>query len=109
MDWKNQLTKTPYLVLLVILFAGTLDDAFAETFLSVNSGFYDLKETWEDTALDPAVVAPAPHDDKVIRGEHTVTIRNPDSNSGKIQNFGNLIIDTTFNNTGFLNGGVDGL
>lgn len=90
-----------FLSIMAGVLVSTIPDAFAATFYSAGSGFYDLASTWTDENLTPSVSPPDPTDDKFIFSGHIVTMRNPTSNSGLMQvnTGGRVIVDTVFTNS----------
>jgi len=94
--------------ILVLALFGNFSDAFADSFTSRATGFYDLASTWNDNNGDPAVAPPGPDDEAIIAFGHTVTIRNPTTIStlGVIRIIGDLIIDSEITNNGFDGYGV---
>ena len=87
--------------ILILGLVGTLDDAFAEEFSSVNNGDWNSAATWQNEMNQPGI--PGTADDKNVN--HIVTISSPVNNSGRIQiGTATLIIDSTLSNTGFFDG-----
>jgi len=86
----------PIIVSIVILgLVGTLDDAYALTFTTVQSGNWNDPDTWD------LGMVPSSSDDKVI--ENTVTITTPITNTGTISvtgSFGDLRNTSTLTNSG---------
>jgi len=86
--------------ILILGLFGTIDNAYAESFISFQNGDWNSASTWKNGVGD--FEAPGVADDTFVN--HIITISSPVTNSGLISigGSGTLEISSTFTNNGFL-------